>query len=54
MENDIENLAETTKDNSRDIFNKVCLKYPSVATRIKFSRVTSLVHKTRKKMRDFE
>ena len=33
MENDIENLADTTKDNSRDIFNKVCLKYPSAATR---------------------
>ena len=53
MENYIENLAETTKDNSRDIFNNVCLKYPSVATRITFFRVRNLVHK-RRKLRDWK
>ena len=55
MENEMENLAETTKDSSRDIFNQVCLKYPSVATRIKFSKMRVMIHRRRKlKMRDCE
>ena len=55
MENEMENLAETTEDSFRDIFNKVCLKHPSVATRIKFYKVRGMIHRRRKlKMRDSE
>ena len=48
METEMENLAETTKDRFRDIFDKVCLTHPAIATRIKFSRMKVLMHRRRK------
>ena len=48
MENEMESLAETTTDRARDIYNKVCLKNPNVATRIKFSKVCVMIHRKRK------
>ena len=46
--NEMKELAETTSDNKRDIFNRVCLKYPSIAKRINFDSMRVIMGRRRK------
>ena len=39
MENEMKNLAETTKDSLKDIFNKVCLNNPVIGNRIEYKKI---------------
>ena len=47
MENDMKNLADTTEDNLKDIFNSVCLKNPVVGERIEYKRMHSTMRNRR-------
>ena len=48
MENEMKELAETTNDNFRDIYSSVCLKNPSIATRISYDKVRGAMKNRRK------
>ena len=47
--NEMKDIAETTSDSFRTIFDKVCLKYPTIASRLNFDSVRVLMGKRRKK-----
>ena len=47
MENEMKDLAKTTKDNLKDIFNRVCLKNPVVGKRIEYKRISETMRKRR-------
>ena len=47
MENEMKNLADTTKDNLKDIYNKVCLKNPLIGKRIDYKRMYSTMRNRR-------
>ena len=49
MEKEMKNLAETTTDGFRDIFDKVCLKNPSMAARFEYSKTYERMRQQRKK-----
>ena len=43
----MKNLADTTEDNLKDIFNKICLKNPVVGKRIEYKRLHSMMRNRR-------
>lgn len=47
MECEMKNLAEMTTDSLRDIYDKVCQKNPSMATRIEFSKCQRMMQRRR-------
>ena len=48
MENEMKNLAETTKDDLKNIYNKVCLKNPRIGKRIVYKEFyNSLLYRRR-------
>ena len=47
--NEMKDIAETTSDSFRTIFDRVCLKYPTIASRLNFDSVRVLMGKRRKK-----
>ena len=54
MQSEMKNLADTTRDKLKDIFNDVCLKNPAVASRIDWPKMYGAMKNRRvraKKMR---
>ena len=50
MENEMKELAETTQDNLKQIYKKVCKKNPAVAQRIPFSRICKTMDRRRREV----
>ena len=47
MENEMRSLAETTSDSPKDIYDRVCLKYPYVASKLEFHKCKSMMQRRR-------
>ena len=47
LENEMKNLAETTKDSLKDIYNKVCLKNPVIGKRIEYKKIYTTLRNRR-------
>ena len=47
MENEMKYLAETTKDDLKDIFKQVCLQNPIIGKRIEYHRISGSLKKRR-------
>ena len=47
MENEMKNLAETTRHNLRNIFKKVCLKNPVIGKRIEYQNIYNTMKRRR-------
>ena len=48
METEMKELAETTKDNLKDIYKMVCLKNPAIAQRIPYNRMCKSMDRRRR------
>ena len=51
MESEMKELAETTTDSCRGIFNRVCRSNPAIAPRISFSRMYKAMNQRRNQMK---
>ena len=47
MENEMKNLAKSTKDTLKDIYNKVCLKNPVIGKRIEYQNMYYIMKRRR-------
>ena len=50
MDNEMKHLAETTNDSTRDIYDRVCQKYPSARNKMGFQRCSQMMKNRRKKV----
>ena len=47
MENEMKKLAETTKDDFKDIFRQVCLQNPTIGKRIQYKSIWAILKRRR-------
>ena len=53
LETEMKELAETTRDNFKEIYQRVCLKNPAIARRIPYNRICKTMDRRRREAQAF-